>query len=135
MSNHRIVFKTFFLILALGTVFTVIITVMKEGSMPGSDEMSNVPTFFEQFVASGGPIVWFVLLPMSVITVYLAVDYSLTIRRKRLLPLNVKENILQIITVSGLKGLQEQNATVKEVKEAKTGNYLYFDAQRECADG
>jgi biopolymer transport protein ExbB len=43
-------------------------------------------TFFEQFVVAGGPVVWFVLLPMSVLTVYLAVELVLTIRRGRLLP-------------------------------------------------
>ena len=43
-------------------------------------------TFYRQFFVSGGPIVWFILLPMSVVTVYLAVDLLVTIRRSRLLP-------------------------------------------------
>lgn len=45
-----------------------------------------VGTFYHQFFISGGPIVWFVLLPMSIVTVYLAVDLLVTIRRSRLLP-------------------------------------------------
>jgi biopolymer transport protein ExbB len=128
MSKRRILFKSFFLILALGIVFTVIVTAMRGGFAVDSDEVSNMPTFFEQFVASGGPIVWFVLLPLSLVTVYLAVDYSLTIRRKRLLPFDVKDKIVQIINVSGLKGLQEQIcdypdlvsiAAVKAVRQGK----------------
>ena len=43
-------------------------------------------TFYRQFFVDGGPIVWFVLLPMSIITVYLAIDLLVTIRRDRLLP-------------------------------------------------
>lgn len=45
-----------------------------------------VGTFFDQFFVAGGPIVWFVLLPMSIVTIYLAVDLLITIRRVRLLP-------------------------------------------------
>jgi biopolymer transport protein ExbB len=46
-------------------------------------------TFFYQFVVAGGPIVWVVLLPMSVITGYLAIDLCYSIRRKRLLPTGI----------------------------------------------
>ncbi len=44
------------------------------------------PTFFTQFVVAGGPIVWFILLPMSVVAVALIIQYSLSIRRGILLP-------------------------------------------------
>ncbi|RKY13450.1 MAG: hypothetical protein DRP52_02720 [Planctomycetota bacterium] len=50
-------------------------------------------TFFEQFFTAGGPIVWFVLLPMSIMTVYLAVDLLVSIRRSRLLPPGVSSDI------------------------------------------
>lgn len=46
----------------------------------------DTKTFFFQFVVAGGPIVWVVLLPMSVITGYLAIDLAFSIRRKKLLP-------------------------------------------------
>ncbi|MCK4958567.1 MAG: MotA/TolQ/ExbB proton channel family protein, partial [Planctomycetes bacterium] len=55
-------------------------------------------TFYSQFVVAGGPIVWFILLPMSVITVYLAADLCLTIRRKRLLP---SRQVSSIASVAG----------------------------------
>ncbi len=41
--------------------------------------------FFEQFFIAGGPVVWFVLFPMSLITVYLAVEHALTINKKNLI--------------------------------------------------
>lgn len=46
----------------------------------------DTQTFFFQFVVAGGPIVWVILLPMSVITGYLAIDLAFSIRRKKLLP-------------------------------------------------
>jgi biopolymer transport protein ExbB len=48
--------------------------------------VSHTKTFFHQFVVAGGPIVWVILLPMSVITGYLAIDLCSSIRRRRLLP-------------------------------------------------
>jgi len=110
MFNHRIVLKGFLLILILAVVFIVIVTAMKSGSKIDSGQTSQTPTFFEQFVIAGGPIVWFVLLPISLITVYLAVEHSLTIRRKRLLPTGIKEQIIQIINESNLKGLVEKSS-------------------------
>jgi len=53
---------------------------------PGLEQAAGTRSFFEQFVIAGGPIVWFVLLPMSLVMVSLAVQYFLTIRRKILLP-------------------------------------------------
>ncbi len=50
-------------------------------------------TFFHQFFVAGGPIVWFVLLPMSIMTVYLAVDLLVSIRRSRLLPPGLSSEI------------------------------------------
>ena len=50
---------------------------------PGAE---GAGTFFERFFVAGGAIVWFVLLPMSIVMVYLAADLLVTIRRSRLLP-------------------------------------------------
>lgn len=54
-------------------------------------------SLFEQFVIAGGPIVWFVLLPMSVFMVYLAVEYGLTIRRKKLLPCGIGAETVEMV--------------------------------------
>lgn len=62
----------------------------------GDNAAGTRNTLFYQFVIAGGTIVWFVLLPMSVVTLYLAIDLAFTIRRKRLLPATVTGDILAI---------------------------------------
>jgi len=42
-------------------------------------------TFFEQFFTAGGPIVWFVLLPMSLAALYLVFERGFYIRSTRLI--------------------------------------------------
>jgi biopolymer transport protein ExbB len=69
-----------------------------------------VPTLFEQFVTSGGWIVWFILLPMSFATVYLTVLYSLTIRQKILAPADVGDEIVKMLLAAGPRGLVESLA-------------------------
>jgi biopolymer transport protein ExbB len=67
-------------------------------------------SLFEQFVIAGGPIVWFVLLPMSLVTVYLSVEYGLTIRRKKLLPSGVGAKTVNIVRQHGPEQLQTRIA-------------------------
>jgi biopolymer transport protein ExbB len=62
-------------------------------------------TFFAQFVVAGGPIVWFVLLPMSLAMVFLAAEHSLTIRRKKLLPCGIGSEMVEMIRQHGPKQL------------------------------
>lgn len=50
-------------------------------------------TFYREFFVSGGPIVWFVLLPMSVAAIYLAIDLLVSTGRKRLLPGGIASDI------------------------------------------
>ena len=59
----------------------------------------------------GGPIVWFVLLPMSIITVYLAIDLLVTIRRDRLLPSGL---VGEIVTHAARHGKQSLYAKLAE---------------------
>lgn len=51
-------------------------------------------TFFTQFIISGGPIVWLVLLPLSVVTFYLVFDVCFSIRSSRLLDLGLAGRIM-----------------------------------------
>jgi biopolymer transport protein ExbB len=85
--------KVVLLVIALAGA-SVVIAVTLDGSF-GTDTTgaARTQTFFEQFVIAGGPIVWFVLLPMSLITIYLAVEYSLTIRREKLVPGGIGDRI------------------------------------------
>lgn len=43
-------------------------------------------SLYQHFFVAGGPIVWLILLPMSVAVVYLTIDLCLSIRKKRLMP-------------------------------------------------
>lgn len=63
------------------------------GAHAQGPESDAAGTFFQHFVTAGGPIVWFILLPMSIVTLYLAVDLLVTIRRSRLLPPGLSSEI------------------------------------------
>lgn len=116
--------KVIFLVVTLAGVSTVIFVTMR-GSIEGAGQSK---TFFGQFVISGGPIVWFVLLPMSFITAYLAVEHSLTIRRKKLVPVGIGERIVEVIRQYGpgqlVSRISNQNdivsiATVKALEQGR----------------
>lgn len=72
-------------------------------------------TFYRQFFVSGGPIVWFVLLPMSVVTVYLAVDLLVTIRRSRLLPPGLSSDMATHAMRHGVNALLARFAGQKDL--------------------
>ena len=59
-------------------------------------------TFFSQFVIAGGTIVWFILLPMSVATIYLSADNFLNIRRYKLAPIGIGKEIVSLINKFGV---------------------------------
>lgn len=62
-------------------------------------------TYFTQFVVAGGPIVWFVLLPMSVVGIYFWLELCITIRRRRLLPANISSEIATMARRHGTASL------------------------------
>lgn len=65
-------------------------------------------SLYEHFFVAGGPIVWFLLLPMSVAMVYLAMDLCLSIRHKRLLPADMPSLIATHAAQYGTAGLAER---------------------------
>jgi biopolymer transport protein ExbB len=93
-----------FLIILLAGVAAVIFVAMR-GMSPAEPTAGRTPTLFEQFVTSGGWIVWFILLPMSFAMVYLAVFYAMTVQRKNLAPIGIGDEIGQILLAAGPKGL------------------------------
>lgn len=66
------------------------------------------PTLFEQFFVAGGPIVWFILLPMSVAAMYCAGALLLTVQRRRLLSAQLPSQVLSFARQSGLTTLVER---------------------------
>jgi len=75
--------KTGLLILLAAVILTVVVTL---STADRGGQTQSKKTFLDQFIIAGGPIVWFVLIPMSVITAFLAVEIGLAIRTKILLP-------------------------------------------------
>jgi biopolymer transport protein ExbB len=87
-------FIRFSVLVIVMVAISMIITDAKASARPSGDiSPDGSKTFFTQFVIAGGPIVWFVLLPMSVVALYLAIDVCFMIRRKKLLPPGIAANI------------------------------------------
>jgi biopolymer transport protein ExbB len=104
MVQKRLLIRGVFLLLLLAVVAWVIFSIMRSGPAP-KGAISSGRTLLEQFVISGGPIVWFVLVPMSFMMVYLAAEYCLCIRRKTLLPGDSAEKITHLAQETELKRL------------------------------
>lgn len=102
--------KMFVLIIALAAVLAVIIATMRNSFGGGALQAGQTQSFFEQFIIAGGPIVWFVLLPMSLVAVYLAAEHGLTIRRKKLLPEATGSRIVEMIRRFGPEQLEARIA-------------------------
>jgi biopolymer transport protein ExbB len=126
--NKSFLARTVFLIVLLAAVLVVIILAMRGSFGSGTLSPDRPRTFFEQFVMAGGPIVWFVLLPMSLVTVYLAVEHSLTIRRSRLLPEGIGGRIVRTVRQYGPGHLEAEmaeqsdfvsTAVIKAVEQSK----------------
>ncbi len=110
MMHKSFLLKTVFLVIALAVVLAVIAATMRADFGSAATGTSQTQTFFEQFVIAGGPIVGFVLLPMSLITVYLVAEHSLTIRRKKLLPNGIGNRIVETIQQFGPEQLEARIA-------------------------
>jgi biopolymer transport protein ExbB len=59
----------------------------------GGGEGTTVSRLFDHFVVSGGAITWFILIPLSIAAIALAVEHALTIRRIAVVPPQTVERI------------------------------------------
>lgn len=139
VMNRNLLIKTFALAAGLAVVVGAIYFVTR-GLAVGSTESGEMPTFFKQFIIAGGPIVWFVLLPMSLITVYFAADYFFTIRRSKLLPEGGVAGITGTIRRFGVARLNERLADRSDLlgtavaKAAGTGRGDWFGIRSVIAE-
>jgi biopolymer transport protein ExbB len=58
-----------------------------------AESVGTVSRIFDHFVKRGGYITWFILIPMSLATIALIVEHSISIRRERILPARTIERI------------------------------------------
>ncbi len=125
--RRSLMLKIAFLAAAMAVLLAGLFVMIRTGTGQGKTQ-----TLFYQFVTSGGVIVWFVLLPMSLVTVYLATEYALTIRRGTLLPSDAGRNIIEIWRQFGQGQLAEQLGDRKDfvssaiVKAASQGGSDWF---------
>jgi len=137
--NRNLLIKTFALTAGLAGVVAAIYFVTR-GLAGASGAGGELPTFFEQFVIAGGPIVWFVLLPLSLVTVYFAAEYFLTIRRGKLLPEGTVAEITDTIRRFGVGRLGARLADrtdlvgVAVAKAAATGRGDWFGIRNIIAE-
>lgn len=74
---------------AVITLVAIAIVLLFSTVVFAQDDAGDAPqttTAFEHFVTSGGPIAWFVLIPLSAVVVSLSIEHFITIRRKKLIP-------------------------------------------------
>jgi len=72
-------------------------------------------SLFSQFFISGGPIVWFSLLPMSVVMLYFGIDLLFRLRRKILLPSGCATEIATLAGRHGISGLSARLADSEDL--------------------
>lgn len=70
--------------------------------------MFEARTFFSQFFVSGGPIVWLILLPMSVVMLYFGIDLVIRLRPRRLLPPGQAGEIMKLAGCHGVLNLPKR---------------------------
>jgi len=105
MIKSGVMFKIIFLIMLLAGIVILSIGLREEINVSAKQAAGR--SFFEQFVMAGGPVVWFILIPMSFVMVYLTSDYSLTIRRSKLLPKDVVKDVTYMFINSGTAGIEK----------------------------
>lgn len=98
--RNKLLLKSLLFVTAMIVVLVVMVT-MSRANISSAAGATESQSYFKQFVIAGGPIVWFVLLPMSLVTVFLAIEYTLTISRKKLLPADIDQQIILSLKHNG----------------------------------
>jgi biopolymer transport protein ExbB len=94
---------------------------------------ANTKTFYDQFIVAGGPIVWVILLPMSVITGYLAIDLCSSIRRRKLLPPRIGSHIVTTARIFGAGQLGGKLSSATDLVSRSV--MCAIVRSRHCGDG
>lgn len=101
-SGRRWTARVFSLVVLVSLVILATFVAPCRSETETADSPSNRQSWFrtdtllDQFVLSGGPIVWYILFPMSLWTGVRGIELSILIRRKRLLPPNAGGEIISL---------------------------------------
>lgn len=106
VMNKSLLYKVFFLTIVFVVLLAAVFLILNRFKTPQADAAKS-QRLIDQFFTSGGVIVWFVQLPISLITVFLAAQYFLTIRRSRMLPVDISQDIVEIIKKCSPEQLQQ----------------------------
>ena len=87
-------------------------------------EGEGTGNFFEQFIISGGPIVWLVLIPMSIFTGFLAVERIIALSPGRLMPHGAADRIKDAIDRNGIAALAAEVEEAEDVLSIAVGRAL-----------
>ncbi len=101
MKRNGLLLRIILLVTMLFLIVGLVSAAISSSGDAGDNQLLFGQSFFNQFVLAGGPIVWFVLLPMSVAVVSLALQQGFAIRRKNLLPAGIAGDIVTIIRQFG----------------------------------
>ena len=94
--NKSLLYKILFLTIALVVLLAAVFLILNRLKTPAADAAKS-QRLIDQFFTSGGVIVWFIQLPLSLITVFLAAQFFLTIRRSKMLPDGLNRVIIEIM--------------------------------------
>jgi biopolymer transport protein ExbB len=120
--RNSFIFRLFLLLSAIAIIVSLAVALRNAFSLPAETAQSR--SLFYQFVFSGGPIVWFVLGPMSLAMVYLCIEQNLTIRRARLVPEAIGAEITGMIDKIGIAGLSRWVSGRNDMVSIATGRAL-----------
>ena len=102
--------------LLAATLLVVMVVMISAMMMTGAEADGRLrQSLFGQFVVAGGPIVWLLLLPMSVAMVYWAVDCAIRFRRGRLLPAGVGRRLAELVRTGAAGPLEQQLADGRDL--------------------
>jgi biopolymer transport protein ExbB len=99
--NRNGLLRIILLVVMLFFIVGLVSAAKSGSSVAGDNQLAAGQSFFSQFVLAGGPIVWFVLLPMSIAVISIALQQGFAIRRKNLLPAGIAGDIITIFRQSG----------------------------------
>ncbi|MCK4660075.1 MAG: MotA/TolQ/ExbB proton channel family protein [Phycisphaerae bacterium] len=127
------------LVCGLLVVGVLIVAAQAFGQEGAGEQPTSVSKVFDHFVVAGGPITWFVLIPLSVATIALAIEHCLSIRRSMVIPEQCVEQLGELMEqkqyAKALEFTAEDDSMLSHVihsglSEASNG----FDAMEQAMD-